>query len=33
MHKKASTSEEAKAELETEELDLATFEKEKINTN
>ncbi|AVZ03874.1 hypothetical protein SAMN02799632_03379 [Acinetobacter pittii] len=30
MHKKASTSEEAKAELETEELDLATFEKEKI---
>lgn len=30
MHKKASTSEEAKAELETEEFDLATFEKEKI---
>lgn len=30
MHKKASTSEEAKAELENEELDLATFEKEKI---
>lgn len=30
MYKKASTSEEAKAELETEELDLATFEKEKI---
>lgn len=30
MHKKASTLEEAKAELETEELDLATFEKEKI---
>lgn len=30
MHKKASTSEEAKAKLETEELDLATFEKEKI---
>lgn len=30
MHKKASASEEAKAELETEELDLATFEKEKI---
>jgi predicted DNA repair protein MutK len=30
MNKKASTSEEAKAELENEELDLATFEKEKI---
>lgn len=30
MHKKASTSEEAKTELENEELDLATFEKEKI---
>ncbi|EOQ75842.1 DUF808 domain-containing protein [Acinetobacter lactucae] len=30
MHKKASTSEEAKAELENEELDLATFENEKI---
>ncbi|WPP89237.1 DUF808 domain-containing protein [Acinetobacter pittii] len=30
MHKKASTSGEAKAELENEELDLATFEKEKI---
>ncbi|MFY5898905.1 DUF808 domain-containing protein [Acinetobacter pittii] len=30
MHKKASTSEEAKIELENEELDLATFEKEKI---
>ncbi|MDP7848036.1 DUF808 domain-containing protein [Acinetobacter pittii] len=30
MHKKASTSEEAKAELENEELNLATFEKEKI---
>ncbi|GEA68235.1 membrane protein [Acinetobacter pittii] len=30
IHKKASTSEEAKAELENEELDLATFEKEKI---
>ncbi|WP_336031959.1 DUF808 domain-containing protein [Acinetobacter pittii] len=30
MHKKASTSEEAKRELENEELDLATFEKEKI---
>ncbi len=30
MHKKASTTEEAKAELDSEELDLANFEKEKI---
>lgn len=30
MHKKSSTPEEAKAELESEELDLATFEKDKI---
>jgi len=30
MHKKASTQEEAKAELDSEELDLANFEKEKI---
>lgn len=30
MHKKSSTPEEAKAELENEELDLATFEKDKI---